>query len=136
MVTRRLRAVTVKQSITTRPARAGAAPFQRRAKTLKCSLMTHRILSLPVLVLLAVLTASAHADGRWRDLPPEERRELREEMREQWRQKKREREQERPQREHAAHGDGLSPEERRRLRDEMREQQRQYPERGGRSYRH
>ncbi|WP_415035397.1 hypothetical protein [Azonexus sp.] len=96
--------------------------------------MPSRIFTLPVALVLILLAGHVHADGRWRDLPPEERRELREQMREQW-QSRREQESSR-----APRGDGrgeaLPPEERQRLRDEMREQQRQTPERGGRRHRY
>lgn len=125
MVTRRLGCVGTKQSITTVTLRVRAVPFQSLAKTLKCLAMRYRIFSFPCALLLLVLAGSVHADGRWRDLPPEERQELREQMREQW-QNRRERAQERPYR---GHGEALPPEERQRLRDEMRQQQRLYPER-------
>lgn len=125
MVTRHLGRAGTKQSITTGTLRVHALPFQSPAKALKCTAMRYRIFSLFCVLSLLVLAGSVHADGRWRDLPPEERQELREQMREQW-QKRRERAQERPYR---GRGEALPPEERQRLRDEMRQQQRLHPER-------
>lgn len=74
-------------------------------------------LLLPCLIALA---GQAVAQAPWRDLPPEERRQMREQMREHWVQ------------ERALRGEGavrpgrdLAPEERQRLRAEMREQRRE-----------
>lgn len=78
--------------------------------------MKSRLFLLLALLSLLGPAGSAWADGRWRDMPPEERRQMREQMREHW------------QREHEIRRDEAPPrwrdmpvEDRRRLRDEMRE---------------
>lgn len=81
------------------------------------------------LMLLCLLgpAGGALAQGYWRDMPPDERRQMRQEMREQWRQ-------EREFRREMRRDEGVSrwrdvpQEDRRRLRDELREQ-RAWPER-------
>lgn len=83
--------------------------------------MKRRIaLSLLLLSLLGSIGA-ASAQVYWRDLPPDERRQMRQQMREHW-------QQERELRRDARHDEGparwreVPMEDRRRLRDEMREQ--------------
>lgn len=72
--------------------------------------------------LLAVVSGGLWAQPHWRDLPPEERRQLRQQMREHWQQET-----------GGAAGEAmprwrdLPPEERRRLRNEMRERQPDLP---------
>ena len=81
-----------------------------------------------LLVLLAGLAAAggASAQPHWRDLPPDERRQMRQQMREHWQQEREfRRDDDRP-RWHQ-----MEPEDRRRLRDEMRERRGQWPEHGG-----
>jgi len=77
------------------------------------------------LCLLSILFGSAGSAWaeRWRDLPPEERREMRQQMREHWQQAP-------PRREFRRDDEGrgwqqVPPEERRRMRDEMREHRRE-----------
>jgi len=88
------------------------------------------------LLLLSLLgsTGGVWAQGSWRDLPPDERRQMRQQMRDHWQQ---EREMRRD--EGAPRWRGVPPEDRRRLRDEMREQ-RSWPDQregrgGGRGWR-
>ena len=71
------------------------------------------------LLLLSLLgsVGSAWAQAHWRDLPPEERRQMRQQMREHWQQERELRGEEAPPR-----WRDLPVEDRRRLRDEMREQ--------------
>lgn len=79
-----------------------------------------RRIFLPSLLLLSLLgsVGAAWAQGRWHDLPPEERRQMRQEMRDHW------------QRDRDLRGDDagprrwhdVSPGDRRRMREEMREQ--------------
>lgn len=77
-------------------------------------------LSLLLFQLAAVGSALAHGGG-WRDLPPEERRQMRQQMREQWQQERG------MQRDDGAEERlrwrDLPPEDRRRMREEMRDQQ-------------
>lgn len=89
-------------------------------------------LSLSLLCLLGT-AGGALAQGYWRDMPPDERRQMRQEMREQWRQ-------EREFRREMRRDEGVSrwrdvpQEDRRRLRDELREQRAwpdRHDERGG-----
>lgn len=84
--------------------------------------MKSRILSSLLLFLLIFSAGSAWSNERWRELPPEERRELRQQMREHWR-----REHIGPQQSTIDDGSprrrDLSPDERRRLREELRERQ-------------
>ena len=61
------------------------------------------------------------ASGRWRELPPEERRQMRQQMREHW-QHERQHERELRREEAPPRWRDLPMEDRRRLRDEMREQ--------------
>lgn len=95
----------------------------------------------PLAILLAAmcsLPTLAWADGRWRDLPPEERVRMREQMREHWQtlppeerqrireshRQRQEQRQERGQEWHQGERLDLSPDERRRLRDELRSRRR------------
>lgn len=88
------------------------------------------------LLLLSLLgsAGSTWAQGYWRDLPPDERRQMRQQMREHWQQDRElRREEGAPPR-----WRDVPPEDRRRLRDEMREQrgwQEQREGRGGRGWR-
>ncbi|MBK9782997.1 MAG: hypothetical protein IPP59_01640 [Betaproteobacteria bacterium] len=89
-----------------------------------------------LLLLLSLLgsAGSAWAQASWRDLPPEERREMRQQMREHWQQDRNMRREEGPRR-----WQEVPPEDRRRLRDEMREQGRgqgDHQRRDGRGGRH
>ncbi|WP_153132819.1 hypothetical protein [Dechloromonas hortensis] len=90
--------------------------------------MKRRIL-LSTLLLLGLLgpLGGVWAQAQWRDLPPEERRQMRQQMREHWQQDREFRREE---------GGGrrwqdVPPEDRRRMREEMREQ-RAVQEREGR----
>ena len=65
--------------------------------------------------------AQVPAPGRWRELPPEERRQMRQQMREHW-QHERQHERELRREEAPPRWRDLPMEDRRRLRDEMREQ--------------
>lgn len=76
-----------------------------------------------VLLLLLGAVGSAIAEGRWRDLPPEERRQMRQQMREHWEQER----ELRQERGGPPRWRELPEEDRRRLRDEMRER-RGWPE--------
>ncbi len=88
-------------------------------------------------VLLLSLLGSAGGvwaqQGYWRDLPPDERRQIRQEMREHWQQEREIRQQE-----GAPRWRDVPPDERRELRQQIREQ-RGWPEqrerRGGRNWR-
>lgn len=81
------------------------------------------------LVLMLLASSLVQAQVSWRDLPPEERRQLRQQMREQW--------QERDPHRHrdldaapARHWQDVPPEERRQMRQQMREETREhYPRR-------
>ena len=75
-----------------------------------------RAIALLVLSLLGS-AGGVWAQAYWRDLPPEERRQMRQQMREHWQQ---ERELRRD--EGAPRWRDVPPEDRRRLRDDMREQ--------------
>lgn len=85
-----------------------------------------------MLLLLSLLgsTGSLWAQASWRDLPPEERREMRQQMREHWQRDRQFR------REGGGrHWQDVPPEDRRRLRDDMRQQGRSpdsHEGRGGR----
>lgn len=73
----------------------------------------------PICLLFTTLLAAAgvQAQGQWRDLPPDERRQMRQQMREHWQQQRDVRREE--------SGGGwreVPPEDRRRLREDMREQ--------------
>ena len=82
------------------------------------------LLSLLLLLGLSGPLGSVWAQARWRDLPPDERRQMRQQMREHWQQER-----------EVRHEDGarrwgeVPPDERRRMRDEMREQRSWQPER-------
>lgn len=71
------------------------------------------------LLLLSLLgsVGGAWAQGYWRDLPPEERRQMRQQMREHWQQEREFRRED-----GAPRWRDVPQEDRRRLRDEMREQ--------------
>jgi uncharacterized membrane protein len=71
------------------------------------------------LVFLSLLGSAGGvwAQAYWRDLPPEERRQMRQQMREHWQQEREIRRDE-----GAPRWRDVPPEDRRRLRDEMREQ--------------
>lgn len=76
------------------------------------------------LLLLSLLcsAAGAWAQPPWRDLPPEERRQMRQQMREHWQQDRELRREEFRRDEPPPRWRDLPMEDRRRLRDEMREQ--------------
>lgn len=78
-----------------------------------------RLLALSLLLLSLLGSAGGvwAQQGNWRDLPPEDRRQLRQQMREHWQQEREIRREE-----GAPRWRDVSPEDRRRLRDEMREQ--------------
>lgn len=82
--------------------------------------MKPRLSSRLLLIVLLLLPGSqAMADGRWRDLPPDDRREMRQQMRDYWQQDRRR------DYDSAAPQPGwrdISQEERRRMRDDMRDQ--------------
>ncbi len=92
---------------------------------------------LPSLVLLLSLLGSAGgawAQAYWRDLPPEDRREMRQQMREHWRQDRNIRQEDGGRR-----WQDVPPEDRRRLREDMRQQGRwqgDHQRRDGRGGRH
>ena len=86
--------------------------------------MKRRIALFLLLSLLAPV-GGAWAQGYWRDLPPDERRQLRQQMREHWQQ---ERELRRD--EGAPRWRDVPLEDRRRLRDDMREQRSWQDQRG------
>lgn len=97
------------------------------------------LLSLLLLLGLSGLLGSAWGQARWRDLPPEDRRQMRQQMREHWQQEREIRREEAVRRWHE-----VPPEERRRLREEIREQRTWHQEheahegrepRGGRGWR-
>ena len=74
----------------------------------------------PVLQLLfglLVTAGGAWADGGWRHMPPDDRRQMRQEMREHWQQERELRQNEAPR-----HWRDVPPEDRRRMREELREQ--------------
>lgn len=87
----------------------------------------------PAIVLLLSLlgsTGSVWAQASWRDLPPEERREMRQQMREHWQRDRQFRREDGGRR-----WQDVPPEDRRRLRDDMRQQGRDkdnHEGRGGR----
>ena len=85
----------------------------------------------PILLLLLSLlgsTGSAWAQVSWRDLPPDERRQMRQQMREHWQQDREIRREDGPRR-----WQDVPLEDRRRLRDDMREQRRWQDGRDGRN---
>lgn len=84
------------------------------------------VLSLLLLSLYGAAGAS-WAQGYWRDLPPEERRQMRQQMREHWQQDREVRRDEGRQR-----WQDVPPEDRRRMREEIREQRDWQPYRDGR----
>jgi len=75
------------------------------------------LLSLLLLLSLAGSAGSVWAQARWRDLPPDERRQMRQQMREHWQQEREIRRDDGPRR-----WNEVPPEDRRRMREEMREQ--------------
>ncbi|MDP3539683.1 MAG: hypothetical protein Q8S26_13375 [Azonexus sp.] len=88
-----------------------------------------RLLLLSMLLLsLLGSTGAGWAQGTWRDLPPEERRQMRQQMREQWHQDRDVRRED-----HGRRWQEVPPDERRRMREEMREQRGWQEYRDGRS---
>ena len=92
------------------------------------------------LLLLSLLGAAggAWAQPAWRDMPPDERRQMRQQMREHWQQERETREMRGY--DEAPRWRDVPPEDRRRLRDEMRERRgwpdhREGPGGGGRGWR-
>lgn len=90
---------------------------------------------LPLLLLCGLLSPAGDllAQGRWRDMPPDERRQMRQQMREHWQQDGNFRQDNPPPR-----WRDVPPEDRRRMREEMRDQrdwQGLRNERGGRGWR-
>ena len=79
-------------------------------------------LSLLLLSLLGSASGAWAQQGYWRDLPPDERRQMRQQVREHWQQEREIRRDE-----GAPRWRDVPPEDRRRLRDDMREQ-RAWPE--------
>ena len=73
--------------------------------------------SLLLLLSLFGSTGSAWSQAYWRELPPEDRREMRQQMREHWRQERNIRPEDGGRR-----WQDVPPEDRRRLREDMREQ--------------
>ena len=90
--------------------------------------MKRRIL-LATLLLLGLLgpLGGVRAEGQWRDLPPEERRQMRQQMRDHWQQDREFRRDEGG----ARRWQDVPPDDRRRMREDMREQ-RAWQEREGR----
>lgn len=88
--------------------------------------MKSRVLVPLLVVVLLGVAPGSHARDGWRELGPDERREMRREMREHWHQERRQRDE----------GDrrwrSMEPDERQRLRDEMREHRRRPDDGGGR----
>lgn len=84
-----------------------------------------RLLSLLLLLSLAGAAGGVWADGRWRDLPPDERRQMRQQMREHWQQEREIRRDEGGPR----RWNEVPPEDRRRMREEIREQRGGNPDR-------
>lgn len=90
-------------------------------------------LSLLLLSLLGSVGGAWAQQGYWRDLPPDERRQMRQQMREHWQQEREIRRDE-----GAPRWRDVPPEDRRQLRNELREQrgwQDQREGRGGRGWR-
>ncbi|MFZ2267049.1 MAG: hypothetical protein WAV95_05680 [Azonexus sp.] len=83
------------------------------------------VLSLLLLLGLAGSLESAWAQARWRDLPPEDRRQMRQQMREHWQQEREFRRDEGAPR----RWNEVPPEDRRRMREEIRERRAWQPER-------
>lgn len=91
--------------------------------------MKHRLVLSLLLLSLLGSAGGAMAQGYWRDLPPEERRQMRQQMREHWQQDN----------EIRRHEGGrrwreVPPEERRQMREEMREQRAWQDGRDGRAW--
>lgn len=87
-------------------------------------------LSLLLLSLLGSASGAWAQQGYWRDLPPDERRQMRQQMREHWQQEREMRRDEGPRR-----WGEVPPEDRRRMREEMREQRGGPPPHEGRGWR-
>ncbi len=83
---------------------------------LSAAMKRRLVLSLLFLGLLGS-AGGVRAQAYWRELPPDERRQMRQQMREHWQQEREFRREE-----GARRWRDLPPEDRRRLRDEMREQ--------------
>lgn len=81
-----------------------------------------------LILLLGLLgaTGGVWAQGYWRDLPPDERRQMRQQMREHWQQEREVRRDE-----GASRWRDMPQEDRRRLRDDLREQRAWPDQRGG-----
>lgn len=88
------------------------------------------LLALLLLLSLSGLPGSGWAQVRWRDLPPDDRRQMRQQMREHWQQEREMRQDERPR-----HWGEVPPEDRRRMREEIREQRGGPPPHEGRGWR-
>lgn len=85
-----------------------------------CRLFMKPRLSIAIILLLSLVQAGgALAQGRWRDMPREERHQMRQQMREHWDQQREVRRDEREMR-----FQDVPPEDRRRLREELREHRR------------
>lgn len=93
--------------------------------------MKRRILLATLLLLgLSGPVGGVWAQAHWRDLPPDERRQMRQQMREHWQQERELRRDEEPRR-----WSDVPPEDRRRMREEIREQRAGSAEREGRDSR-
>lgn len=90
--------------------------------------MKHRLVLSLLLLSLLGSAGGAMAQGYWRDLPPEERRQMRQQMREHWQQEREIR------RDEAPRWRDVPQEDRRRLRDDMREQRAWQDQREQRSW--
>ena len=88
------------------------------------------LLSLLLLLGLSGQVGGVWAEERWRDLPPDERRQMRQQMRDHWQQERDLRRDDAPRR-----WGEVPPEDRRRMREEMREQRGAPPHREGRGWR-
>lgn len=91
------------------PSPRPVATIRTMKRLLACSLL--------FLSLLGPVGSVSAQQGYWRDLPPDERRQMRQQMREHWQQEREIRRDEPPPR-----WRDIPPEDRRRLRDDMREQ--------------
>ena len=103
-----------------------------RVRLLTFFFMTRVLFRLLLLLCLLLPAAGVWAQGFWRDLPPDERRQMRQQMRdqmrEQWQQERELRRDDGPPR-----WRDLPPEDRRQLREEMREHRGWQPPPEGRS---
>ena len=103
-----------------------------RIETLWSHVAMKRRILLATLLLLSLSgpVGSVWAQAHWRDLPPDERRQMRQQMREHWQQERELRRDEEPRR-----WSDVPPEDRRRMREEIREQRAGSAEREGRDSR-